>query len=313
MFGFLTTAGAALLVPTLLTPGLRTECQLDRLTYVSADDRAIGRFIAATHDYVAYGKQGAIFNDRAAEVFRFQLRISRWLHRYHAIETITDGARMGTTHHGALAAPGIVAAALPELPEELEYRVADSHLLLLDRRTGAVVDLLPDAFGEPAYPDHHPAPLAFQRALQQYVDLHRILEAGLPSLEVTSDPEQIRRAVAALARAIRSERLDARPGDVFTTEGGNMFRARIHAALERHAGDASALLCAMETDDEGGCRALTINGAFPFLSGNAMWPFLIEALPALPPELQYRFVGRDLVLLDVDAELVVDILPAALP
>jgi hypothetical protein len=144
---FLTHAGAALLVPALLTPGLRTECEPDRLTYVSADDRALGRFIAATHDYVAYGKQGAIFNDRAAELFRFQLRISRWLHRYHAAETITDGERAGTKHHGVPAAPGVVAAALPELPDELEYRLAGPHLLLIDRRTRAVVDLLPDAFG----------------------------------------------------------------------------------------------------------------------------------------------------------------------
>jgi len=35
-------------------------------------------------------------------------------------------------------------------------------------------------------------------------------------------------------------------------------------------------------------------------------------LPALPPELQYRMVGRDLVLVDVHASLIVDILPQAL-
>ncbi len=148
MFAFLTHAGAALLVPALLTPGPRTECQLDRLTYTSADDRAIGRFIAATHDYVAYGKQGGIFNDDAAEIFRFQLRISRWLHRYHATRTIDDGAGTGAKRHGVLVAPGIAAAALPELPDQLEYRLAGPHLLLVDRRTRAVVDLLPNAFGD---------------------------------------------------------------------------------------------------------------------------------------------------------------------
>ena len=148
MFTFLTHAGAALLVPALLTPALRTDCQLDRLAYVSADDRAIGRFVAATHDYVAYGKQGAIFNDEAAEIFRFRLRISRWLHRYQAIETIGEGARAGAQGYGVLAAPGIVAAALPQLPGQLEYRLAGPHLLLIDRSTRAVVDLLPDAFGE---------------------------------------------------------------------------------------------------------------------------------------------------------------------
>ncbi len=39
-----------------------------------------------------------------------------------------------------------------------------------------------------------------------------------------------------------------------------------------------------------------------------MWPCVLDALPRLPHELQYRFVGRDLVLVDTHADLVVDIL-----
>jgi hypothetical protein len=145
MFTLLTHAGAALLVPALLTPAPRADCQVDRLTYARADDRAIDRFTAATHDYVAAGKTGAIFNDEAAEIFRFRLRVTRWLHRYHAIDTIDDGARAIGTHRDTGAAPGVAEAALPELPEELGYRLAGPHLLLIDRRTHAVVDLLPDA------------------------------------------------------------------------------------------------------------------------------------------------------------------------
>ena len=44
-----------------------------------------------------------------------------------------------------------------------------------------------------------------------------------------------------------------------------------------------------------------------------MWPGFLWTLPALPEELQYRFVGRDLILLDVHANLVVDILRDAIP
>jgi hypothetical protein len=36
-------------------------------------------------------------------------------------------------------------------------------------------------------------------------------------------------------------------------------------------------------------------------------------LPELPPGLAYRFVGRDLVLKDIKAELVVDLIPNAIP
>ena len=165
----------------------------------------------------------------------------------------------------------------------------------------------------PASSDQHPVLAEFRCAVQEYVDLHRRLKTRVPPFEVTADAERNRRAVDGLAAAIRAERPHAQPGDVFTNEGGRVFRARIHAALDRNAYDALVLLRARDTDDEGGWLPLTINGAFPWLAGTAMWPFMIEALPPLPAELQYRFVGRDLVLLDVHAEIVVDVLPAALP
>jgi hypothetical protein len=43
------------------------------------------------------------------------------------------------------------------------------------------------------------------------------------------------------------------------------------------------------------------------------WPALLAVLPALPEELEYRFIGRDLVLVDVHADLIVDVLKDALP
>jgi hypothetical protein len=39
----------------------------------------------------------------------------------------------------------------------------------------------------------------------------------------------------------------------------------------------------------------------------------LDVLPELPEELEYRFAGRDLVLIDIHAELVVDVLRRALP
>ncbi len=37
-------------------------------------------------------------------------------------------------------------------------------------------------------------------------------------------------------------------------------------------------------------------------------PSLLEYLPPLPPEIEYRITGRDLVLLDAKANLIVDII-----
>lgn len=42
-------------------------------------------------------------------------------------------------------------------------------------------------------------------------------------------------------------------------------------------------------------------------------PALLLRLPTLPDGLEYRFVGRALILRDVDAALIVDFLPNALP
>jgi hypothetical protein len=165
----------------------------------------------------------------------------------------------------------------------------------------------------PVTPDRHPVLDGFHRAVRQYVELHRVLEAGLPPLVVTSDAEQLRRAVDARASALRAARPDARVGDIFTKEGGQVLRWRIHAALDRNGYEASVLLRAMAADEESACQPVTVNGPFPWMAGTAMWPFVIDALPELPAELEYRFVGRDLVLLDVHAELVVDVLPNALP
>jgi hypothetical protein len=37
------------------------------------------------------------------------------------------------------------------------------------------------------------------------------------------------------------------------------------------------------------------------------------SLPKLPPDVEYRVVGHDLVLLDVTAKLIVDLMPNAVP
>jgi hypothetical protein len=44
-----------------------------------------------------------------------------------------------------------------------------------------------------------------------------------------------------------------------------------------------------------------------------MWPSMLAGLPQLPPELEYRFLGRHLILVDVLANVVVDVLYDALP
>ena len=60
--------------------------------------------------------------------------------------------------------------------------------------------------------------------------------------------------------------------------------------------------------------ALQVNQSFPEnVPLQSMPPTLLMNLPGLPKGLEYRLLGRELVLRDVDANLVVDYVANALP
>jgi hypothetical protein len=165
------------------------------------------------------------------------------------------------------------------------------------------------AFAQPAA-EVSPAVAAFTAATNDYARMHRRLERQLPPLVINADPETIRHAVEAMANAIRVARSDAKQGDFFTPELATELRTRVDAALRAQGLSANDIRHA-EVDEgiDSSTVRLGVNGAFPWIAGCAMFPCVIGALPALPPELQYRIVGNTLVLIDVHASLIVDLLP----
>ena len=132
------------LVPALLAPGSPSECPSGRLSQRITDDRAVACFVDAAHDYVSFGKTASIFNSEAAEVLRFQLRFTRWLYRYNPVETLSEPA---PATHSKRSPDVSVLSALPRLPDQIEYRFYGRHLLLVDRHTHQVIDILDDALG----------------------------------------------------------------------------------------------------------------------------------------------------------------------
>lgn len=158
-----------------------------------------------------------------------------------------------------------------------------------------------------------PAVAAFTASITDYVRMHRRLEEAVGRIQINSSVEQINRSMAALASAIRVERAGARQGDLFTPVLARELRARINDALLEHGFTAGDVL-ASEREDwiERSSFQPQVNGPFFWVLATAMFPCVIEALPPLPSELQYRIVGNDLMLVDVHASLIVDILPNAL-
>lgn len=153
----------------------------------------------------------------------------------------------------------------------------------------------------------------FIAATREYAQMHRGLEQAIGSIDINTPIESINRMIQELAAAIRAARPDARQGDLFTQAFAREARVRISDALREHDFTPADVIAAGRVDGiDYGRVSLRVNGTFPWILGVAMFPCLIEALPPLPPELQYRMVGYDLVLIDVHASLIVDILPSAL-
>lgn len=140
----------------------------------------------------------------------------------------------------------------------------------------------------------------FGRRVQEYTTLRQRLETGLPSLQVTTNPDEIIKTESLLARRIRAARSSARRGELFTPSMERQVKRLFGARV-----DAKTL--PMIVEDNPGEFRFKLNGSYPKEKPVAtMPPNLLLMLPELPDDVQYRFVGRQLVLLDVRANVVID-------
>ena len=151
----------------------------------------------------------------------------------------------------------------------------------------------------------------FKMRVAEYVALHEKLESTLPKLPKEGTPEQIDRHQRALGTLIGSSRQMAKQGDVFT-ESAQVF---IRALLKRLFVNVDHVKLRNTIQDENPWFVqVKVNGRYPDRVPLAsMPPEVLKALPPLPEELEYRFVGDSLILLDVHAHIVVDLVPRALP
>lgn len=165
--------------------------------------------------------------------------------------------------------------------------------------------------GDPAADEQ--ALARFELTVKEYVDLHRRLERAWPPLWFVGDPEQRESAAQEFRMVLRDARPQGRQGNFFTADVADVFRFRIATIIRERTCDIAAMTAS--TNEEGpspGWWKPVVNEPLPFGAFGATCP-IFENLPSLPPELEYRLVERDLVLLDVDADMVLDVLDVALP
>jgi len=151
---------------------------------------------------------------------------------------------------------------------------------------------------------------AFRDRTDAYLALHKKAAEGVPPLKETSDPAKLTAREQALGEALRQARAGAKPGDIFGVELAAHIRRVIRKDwATRSTADKAGLI----HDVPPGYLA-DVNATYPqALPLGTFPPSLLAALPPLPEDLEYRFVGRHLILRDVKANLIVDVLPNVLP
>ena len=146
----------------------------------------------------------------------------------------------------------------------------------------------------------------FSTRVQSYFDLRSKLQEGLPPFRVTDDVAEIRRVRRTLAKAIQAARHGAREGDIFTPSISVEFKQVL--ALKMNAKTWAVIM-----DDNPGEFPNEINGIYPDGKPYSTVPgTILAALPALPDGVEYRFLGRHLILLDWRAGVILDRIPYAI-
>jgi hypothetical protein len=168
----------------------------------------------------------------------------------------------------------------------------------------------PDRLAPPAVEER--ALERFAAAIDDYVALHHRLETPFPE-KLFDDAEEMFAVRDALRSALVRARRHAQQGNIFTPDVAVVITRALDRTIRELGYDPTEILADITADREPGVRDPEVNEPYPWSIGSSMWPAFLRALPPLPPELEYRFAERDLVLIDIHANLVVDVLQDALP
>jgi hypothetical protein len=158
--------------------------------------------------------------------------------------------------------------------------------------------------------DEREALRRFEDAVADYARLHadQLARLGVPESVATQK---------ALSQALAVRRAKAAPGDIFHPDVQPLFRRLIAEQLQ--GPDALDARHSIVQGNPGHEKVsvpvvVRVNAEYPLgAARSTVPPSVLATLPPLPSSLHYRFVGRDLILVDSVAQLIVDFLPAAAP
>lgn len=147
--------------------------------------------------------------------------------------------------------------------------------------------------------------------IKDYIALHQKLEGMLPPVPKDATPQQIDQNQRGLEKLVRANRSTAKPGDIFTPTAQPVIK-RLLATIFGGP-DGKQLKSSIMDENPVGIK-LAVNARYPDeVPLSTVPPEVLQTLPKLPEELEYRFIGNRLIVLDVHAHVVADFIEDALP
>jgi hypothetical protein len=150
---------------------------------------------------------------------------------------------------------------------------------------------------------------AFNERVEAYVALQKKLQDGLPALAPSDRTAGVEAHQKALAVRIQEARKGSKPTDIFGDAAPLIRQVIVRDGEKRSVRDAFAAM--QEVPPR---QPPAVNASYPKQSPLAtVPPLILTNLPRLPDGIEYRFMGRDLILRDRNANLIVDFIAGAVP
>lgn len=162
---------------------------------------------------------------------------------------------------------------------------------------------------------------AFTKNLKAYTGLVDRLVKDLGALPDRATPEKINEHRRALAAAIQKARPAAKQGDIFAAAEQPAFIKILRSETAGRQGAPARKTIAednpkapQKSDHKAPPVKLAVNALYPDgAPRSTVPPTVLLRLPNLPETVEFRFVGKALVLYDARANLIVDYIPNTLP
>jgi hypothetical protein len=162
------------------------------------------------------------------------------------------------------------------------------------------------------------APFAeFGKRVDAYVTLRDSLAAKMGPLDVTKSQAEIAARATTLATLITGARDSAKQGDIFTPEFATIIATLIKTEYSRRSDSVVEQRddAQEELQEELPSFVPAVNMVYPPEYPLATFPAtLLPLLPQLPlNKVEYRIVTHYLILRDVEANLIIDVIPNVVP